>query len=157
MSTRSCSRTLWLGALLLAVAAGCSPIRESVAIHSARTAVTRFNEAAVEAYHSGRTDGLARVATSSGSAWVQAVIDGLAARGQFMVARPLELRVESARLVKPDLVEVETVETWSYEHRSRARPDEPAPARTVTYTMAYQVQRREAGWLVSVAVERPPR
>ena len=75
----------------------------------------------------------------------------------FMVARPLELRVESARLIKPDLAEVETIETWSYEHRTRARPDDPAPVKSVTYAMSYQVQRRPEGWLVTVAVERGPR
>lgn len=160
MSTRSSSsaglggRRAGLLAMALLAAAGCQRATEPVDDYAARTAVQRYAEALATAYRTGRTDVLEPLTTEAERSRARDVIDALAEKGQRMEARLLELEIEGSRRLMDELYEVDTRERWRYEHRPIAAPDQPIPAREVTYRLSYQVRRRGRAWLVSNAVER---
>lgn len=60
---------------------------------------------------------------------------------------------------RPDGVSlVETVETWSYEHRAHGARERPAAAKRARYRISYELIRREGRFVVHRLVdhELPP-
>ena len=150
-----------LPALLAALAlAACQRERLSADEHAARTAVLRYNEALVLAYRSGSADVLRDAAAPAEIERVGGIIRSLAADGRFLEARPPEIRFLFTTInPKPDGVTlVNTVETWTYEHRSLAARDTPVPQRRLKYRLEYDLVRRDGGFVVHRIVEHelPP-
>lgn len=158
MSTRSCcERALRAAALAVLVAAGCQREAEAPDAYAARTAVTRYNQALVEAFRTRDQERLAAVASEAERSRVGAIIAGLLVQGRVMLARQTEERVEKVVPRGPDLFEVDTVESWAYEHREATSPEAQAPRKTLTYAMAYEVRRTGDAWVVQHAETREER
>lgn len=153
MSTRSCCKAS-VAVLVLASAllgAGCQRHAETPEEHAARTAVVRYNQALVEAFRTRAEEKLVGVASEAERSRVGAIIAGLLSQGKVMMARQSSQKVEKVRRLKDDLISVETLETWQYEHRAFRDPNAPAEGKTITYRMEYQVRRVSEGWIVQHA------
>lgn len=154
-------RASWIAAALaVAFGSACQRHADNPDAQAARAAVARYNQALVEAFRTMEQDRLVHVATEAEVSRVGAVIAGLMAQGKVMQARQVDSRVEEVKVLAPDLAEVLTRESWSYEHRTLADRDRPAELKRVTYRMSYQVKKKDAAWLVQhaqVREESPPR
>jgi hypothetical protein len=145
-----------LPALLAALAlAACQRERLSADEHAARTAVLRYNEALVLAYRSGNVGVLRDAAVPVELERVDGIIRSLAAEGKYLEARPPEIRFLFTTVnPRPDTVTlVNTIETWTYEHRSLAARDAPAPSRRAKYRLEYDLVRKDGGFVVNRIVE----
>ncbi len=150
--TRSCCSSGVFGlsfAALLALA--CQRPEDRPEVQAARAAVFRYDERLPAAFRAQDQSLLGDAAGEAETDRVGAVIAGLAKRGEVMIARLVDLRVERAHVKLEDLVVVDTVETWRYEHRRAKEPDRPVPPKERTYRMSYQVGRRGTGWQVKSA------
>jgi hypothetical protein len=155
----------WRPAALLALTGtlalcGCQRERLPPDEHAARTAVTRYDEALVLAYRSGRADVLRDVAVPEEVERVAGIIEALAREGRYLEARQPELRFLGTTInAKPDGVSlVNTVETWTYEHRSLSSRDSPTPIKRAKYRLEYDLVRRDGRFVVHRLVEHelPP-
>lgn len=146
MSTLSFCRCIALAASLLLILPVCRPASEPVDSYLGRVAVTRYNQALVQAYRAQRADLLQDVATAAEISRVGAFIAGLSRDGRFMVATQISFHVDVTATPNERRMTVDTVEEWSYEHRELATPASPAATKTVTYRLRYELQRNGARW-----------
>lgn len=153
-STRGCSdRRARVAAIALVVAGagGCQRPSDPPEVQAARAAVQRYDDRLPAVYRTGDLGRLGDVASEAELTHVGAIVAGLAARGEWMSARLVDLRVAKARLTSPSQVLVDTVETWRYEHRTLSDPERPTTGRERTYEMTYQVGLHEGVWKVEHA------
>ncbi len=154
------------GALSVLALAACQRAREDPEAYAARNAVIRFNQRLVEAYRASRAELMSDVADADEVSRAAATISGLLSQGLYMEARQTSFQVERTSIARgeqrPVSAEMEVLETWEYEHRALGARDVPSPKKKVTYKLAYQLRKTDAGgWIVAEVIDRehprPPR
>lgn len=113
--------------------------------------MARYDDRLPAAFRSRDQSLLGGSASQAEADRVGAIIAGLASRGEVMIARLSDLRVERARVQSAEQVVIDTVETWQYEHRSANDPGRPVAAQERTYEMSYQVGLHRGVWQVTHA------
>ncbi len=140
--------------LLALAAAACQRPNDPPEVQAARATVLRYNDRLPLAFRTGNQAVLGDVAEEAEAGRVGALVTELASRGQVMFARLLDLKIESAKMLGPNAVLVETAEAWTYEHRKLDDRDRPVEPARVTYRMSYQVSRESGAWRVQVATPK---
>jgi hypothetical protein len=160
MRSRKRSGSLAAAVLALIAPAGCARDRLSADEHAARTAVVRYNESLVQAYRTGNRELMRDVAALEEVERIGNIVASLAAAGRTMEARQTGFRVLGVTINEREdgVTLVETLETWTYEHRALADRDRPAPAKEAKYRLAYNLVRAGGRFVVHRIVEHelPP-
>ncbi len=119
----------------------------------------QFNQRLVEAHRASRADVMSDVADADEVSRAAATISGLLSQGFYMEARQISFQVERTSIARakerPVSAEMEVLETWEYEHRPLGARDVPVSKKKVTYKLAYQLRKTDAGgWIVAEVIDR---